>query len=167
MFSRVFFKEKPARTLASMLKKDRRWYASMLCKEIDCTYPHMVNLLSGFEQAGLIETQAQGRVKFVKLTPLGEDLAHEFEGLLRKLDRVQVSEDTLVVVDEFSAGKKAKEAKSERTEVREETPVREKKRRAKRVKREPAREKETVIEVSADADDNEGEPRVEVPRGYQ
>ena len=87
MLTRIFFKEKPVKTLVSLAKKERVWYASMLCKEIDCTYPHMINVLNMFEGEGLIETEGQGRIRIVRLTQRGEDLAHEFENVIRTMDR--------------------------------------------------------------------------------
>jgi len=88
MLTNVFFKEKPARALAALAKKDREWYASMLSKEIDCTYPHVINTLALFEEAGLITTKEQGRINIIKLTDAGEDLAHDLEGVLRRLERM-------------------------------------------------------------------------------
>jgi DNA-binding MarR family transcriptional regulator len=88
MLTSVFFKEKPARALAALAKKDKSWYASMLAKEIDCTYPHLVNTLAVFVDAGLITTEEQGRINVIKLTDVGEDLAHDIGGLLRRLERL-------------------------------------------------------------------------------
>ena len=87
MLTHIFFKEKPVKTLVSLAKKERVWYASMLCKEIDCTYPHMINILNMFEGEGLIETEGQGRIRIVRLTQRGEDLAHDFENVIRRMDR--------------------------------------------------------------------------------
>ena len=88
MLNRVFFNEKPVKALASLTKTDRVWYASLLAKEIDCTYPHMMTILRTFEQNGLITSEGQGRVRIIRLTDRGDDLGHEFEGLLRRLDKV-------------------------------------------------------------------------------
>lgn len=88
MLTSVFFKEKPARALAALAKKDREWYASMLSKEIDCTYPHLINTLAAFEEAGLVTLEGQGRINVIRLTEAGEDLAHDLEGVLRRLERM-------------------------------------------------------------------------------
>ena len=89
MIDSVFLKEKPVKTLVSLAKKDRVWYASVLAKEIDCTYPHIVNITSTLENAGLITTEGQGRIKIIRLTSQGEDLAHDFENILRRMDRIE------------------------------------------------------------------------------
>ena len=89
MLNRVFFNQKPVKTLASLAREDRVWYASMLCKEIDCTYPHMMNILQGFEQAGLISTEGQGRIKIIRLTEFGEDLARDLQTVLRRIQKIE------------------------------------------------------------------------------
>ena len=87
MINGIFLKKKPAKALVSMLKKDRVWYASMLCKEIDCTYPHMINILNSFENEGLVESEEQGRIKIIRLTSKGEELAHDFENVMRRIQK--------------------------------------------------------------------------------
>lgn len=89
MESAIFFKEKPLRTLVCLAKKDRIWYPSMLCKEIDCTYPHMMSVLEVFEAQKLIESEEQGRIRIVRLTEKGEDLAKDFETVLRRMDKMK------------------------------------------------------------------------------
>ena len=113
MLTSVFFKEKPARALAALAKKDREWYASMLSKEIDCTYPHLINTLNVFQEAGLITLENQGRINVIKLTDAGEDLAHDMEGLLRRMERlnVKVPEKSALEDVEESLEEKPKEKK--------------------------------------------------------
>ncbi len=45
----VLFKKKPAMSLIFLRDKKQEWYASKLAKKVDCTYPHMVNVLKKFE----------------------------------------------------------------------------------------------------------------------
>jgi predicted transcriptional regulator len=92
MLAPIFFKEKPLRTLVCLAKKDRVWYASMVCKEIDCTYPHMINIINLFEDEGLVATEDQGRIRIIRLTPKGEDLAHDLENVVRRMDRQKKGE---------------------------------------------------------------------------
>ena len=87
MITPIFFKEKPLRTLVCLAKKDRVWYASMLCKEIDCTYPHMMKVLQMFDEHGLTETEGSGRIKIIRLTEKGEDLAKDLENVLRRMEK--------------------------------------------------------------------------------
>ena len=100
MLRGFFFNPKPALALASLAKKDRVWYASMLAKEIDCTYPHIVNIVKTLEDAGLISTEGQGRIKIIRLTQNGEDLAHDVENILRRMDRIESGKGRARVVKE-------------------------------------------------------------------
>lgn len=88
MLSPLFFKEKTVLALAHLANDEKVWYGSLLAKEIDCTYPHMVNILHKFKEYGLIDTEEEGRVKRINLTPQGEDLAIEFQNILRRMERM-------------------------------------------------------------------------------
>ena len=79
MNTSFFINEKPVRALVALSDKEKTWYASLLAKEVDCTYAHMVNVLDELAGAGLVVFDREGRVKIVKLTEHGEELAHEFE----------------------------------------------------------------------------------------
>lgn len=87
MESNFFINEKPVRTLVALADKEKTWYASLLAKEVDCTYAHMVKVLDEFAAGGLVVFDREGRIKLVRLTDRGEDLAHEFDGVLRKMDK--------------------------------------------------------------------------------
>lgn len=86
---KVFFNEKPVKILAALAKQDRVWYASTICKEIDCTYPHMVKLLGIFEKYGVITSEQHGRIKIIQLTEKGNYLAHDLEGILLLLQQLE------------------------------------------------------------------------------
>ncbi len=85
----LFLKEKPVRTLIALADKSKVWYARLLAKHTDTTYAHMVKLLDEFADLGLVVFDKEGRVKVVKLTETGEELAHEMESLVRRLRRVK------------------------------------------------------------------------------
>lgn len=82
-----FLRTKPVMALVSLADKSRVWYASMLAKEIDCTYSHLVKLLDRMAREGLVSFKREGRVKQVFLTEAGEELAHDFETVVRRLDK--------------------------------------------------------------------------------
>lgn len=79
--------EKPAGIILSLRSKEKK-YPSVLSKENDCTYTHTLKVLDELRDYGLVEFEKDGRIKFVHLTELGEDVAHELEGLVRYLERV-------------------------------------------------------------------------------
>ena len=89
-FENVFLHSKPVKML-TVLKKDTVKYATQVSKAVDCTYSHTVKVLDIFKNLGLVEFEKKGRIKLVKLTEAGQDIAHDFEGLTRKFGRVEPS----------------------------------------------------------------------------
>ncbi len=77
---------KPTGILLSLNGSEGK-YASVLSKENDCTYTHTLKILTEMKKFGLVEFKKEGRVKEVKLTQMGEDIAHELEGLVRRISR--------------------------------------------------------------------------------
>lgn len=71
----TFFRKKPALMLVALSKSSRSRYGSILAKEIDCTYSHAVKILQGMEKLGLVEFEKQGRIKTIKLTRKGSEIA--------------------------------------------------------------------------------------------
>ncbi|MCX6695728.1 MAG: winged helix DNA-binding protein [Candidatus Altiarchaeota archaeon] len=93
VLSSLILHEKPAGIILS-LKGTKGKYASVLSKENDCTYTHTLKILNILEETGLVEFSKEGRIKFIKLTDAGEDVAHELEGLVRHLEKVVKKDDT-------------------------------------------------------------------------
>lgn len=85
--ARLFLRMKPVRLIVSLRGEPK--YATILSKEIDCTYSHTVKLLDHFKKLGLVEFEKRGRIKIVKLTALGEDLAHAMEGVMMRLKKIK------------------------------------------------------------------------------
>ncbi len=83
-----FLNEKPVRALLALSDENKTWYASMLSKEIDCTYAHLSNVLDEFADSGLVTFEREGRVKLIQLTEKGEDLAHSFKPVFRSLEKL-------------------------------------------------------------------------------
>ena len=75
----VFFREKPAMMLVHLLNATNEIYASSLAKVVDCTYSHVVKILQEMQKAGLILFEKQGRLKILKLTKKGEDIAKSID----------------------------------------------------------------------------------------
>ena len=85
---KMFFHEKPVQMLI-VLKNERARYPTQVSKAVDCTYSHTVKTLEFFKKIGLVEFEKKGRVKYIKLTPEGEEIAHDLEGILKKLSRIE------------------------------------------------------------------------------
>lgn len=83
----LFLHKKPVGILLS-LKDSEGKYASILAKETDCTYTHALKILSTLEEHSLVDFKKEGRIKEVMLTDLGADIAHDLEGVVRRLERL-------------------------------------------------------------------------------
>ncbi|MFW5847186.1 MAG: DUF6293 family protein [Nanoarchaeota archaeon] len=77
----VFFRRKPAMMLVALKKNTRLRYGSILAKEVDCTYSHAVKILQTLEDLQLVEFEKKGRVKIIKLTKKGKDVAEAIENI--------------------------------------------------------------------------------------
>jgi predicted transcriptional regulator len=88
-FEMIFLHPKPVKMLTSLKNEDVR-YATQVSKVVDCTYSHTVKVLEMFRKLGLVQFEKKGRVKLIKLTDNGVDIAHDFEGLRRKFAKLGV-----------------------------------------------------------------------------
>lgn len=77
----IFFRRKPALMLVSLKKNLRLRYGSLLAKEVDCTYSHAVKILQTLEELNLVEFEKKGRIKLIKLTKKGKDVAGAIEDI--------------------------------------------------------------------------------------
>ncbi|UCD20629.1 MAG: winged helix DNA-binding protein [archaeon] len=71
----TFFRKKPALILIALKKNLRARYGSLLAKEVDCTYSHAVKILQSLEKYGLVAFEKKGRIKLIKLTNKGQNVA--------------------------------------------------------------------------------------------
>ena len=77
----IFFRRKPALMLVSLKKNLRLRYGSLLAKEVDCTYSHAVKILQTLEELNLVEFEKKGRIKLIKLTKKGKEVAGAIEDI--------------------------------------------------------------------------------------
>ena len=77
----VFFREKPAMMLVELKNADANVYASVLAKQIDCTYSHVVKILQEMQKSDLIKFKKEGRLKLLELTKKGQDIASNIESI--------------------------------------------------------------------------------------
>ena len=85
----IFFRRKPALMLVSLKKNTRMRYGSILAKEVDCTYSHAVKILQTLEALKLVDFEKRGRIKIIKLTELGDDVARGMDSIITKLGRLK------------------------------------------------------------------------------
>ncbi len=81
----IFFRRKPALMLVALKKVSKARYGSLLAKEVDCTYSHAVKILQTLEVLGLVVFEKKGRIKLIKLTKKGEDIADDIDSIRRQL----------------------------------------------------------------------------------
>jgi predicted transcriptional regulator len=81
----VFLREKPAMMLVNLLNATNEVYASTLAKTVDCTYSHVVKILQEMEDAGLVSFEKTGRLKYLKLTKKGEEIAKHIDAIDKAL----------------------------------------------------------------------------------
>ena len=81
----VFFREKPAMMLVELKNANANVYASVLAKQIDCTYSHVVKILQEMHKADLINFKKEGRLKLLELTKKGKDIAGNIESIRSQL----------------------------------------------------------------------------------
>jgi len=77
----IFFRRKPALMLVSLKKNTRMRYGSVLAKEVDCTYSHAVKILQTLEELKLVDFEKKGRIKIIKLTKKGAEVADAIENI--------------------------------------------------------------------------------------
>ena len=75
----IFFREKPAMMLVNLKNGKDTTYASSLAKSVNCTYSHIVKILQKMQECGLIVFEKQGRLKLLRLTKKGRDIAEHIE----------------------------------------------------------------------------------------
>lgn len=90
MLNDLVLHEKPAKILVALKSKSTVNYASTLTKAADCTYSHTVKILDTLKRAGLVNFDKKGRVKFIKLTPTGEDIASQLDDITKKLSKIKI-----------------------------------------------------------------------------
>lgn len=76
----MFLQKKPCLILLAASRIDKP-YVSVLMKEADTTFAHTTNILSEMETYGLIQFATEGRMKYVKLTRTGKELARSLNSI--------------------------------------------------------------------------------------
>ena len=82
----IFFRRKPALMMVALRKLARVRYGSILAKEVDCTYSHAVKILQQLEILNLVVFEKQGRIKLIKLTKKGKEIAEAIDNIRRSLN---------------------------------------------------------------------------------
>ena len=81
----IFFRRKPALMLVALKKVSKARYGSVLAKEVDCTYSHAVKILQTLEDLNLVVFEKKGRIKLIKLTKKGQEIAENIDAIKRSI----------------------------------------------------------------------------------
>ena len=71
--------------LVALKKLSKARYGNILAKEVDCTYSHAVKILQTLESLNLVTFEKKGRIKLIKLTKEGQDVADHIDSIKRFL----------------------------------------------------------------------------------
>lgn len=87
--SHFFLRQKPVMMLVKLKSDEKPRYASLLAKEVDCTYSHTVRILQLLQRRKLIEFDKKGRLKLIRLTPYGRDIAINLDKIITQFRKVE------------------------------------------------------------------------------
>jgi predicted transcriptional regulator len=76
---RFLVQEKP--TGIVLILREGETYPSAVAKKVGTTFAHALHILAKLEKAGLVASREEGRIRRVKLTEKGEELASALEKL--------------------------------------------------------------------------------------
>ena len=105
-----FLQDKPARILLELTKNERT-YPADISKSLAATYSHIVRVIQKLEEYGLIESEKEGRTKYIKLTETGQQVAHHLEGLEMALKNInEEAKDDERQAEKLETGESGEEA---------------------------------------------------------
>jgi DNA-binding MarR family transcriptional regulator len=80
-FGRLFFKEKQIKAFLALASSQQEWNISNLAKLTGITYVHLSRFINECEKAGLIESDKHGRIKGIRLTQKGAEVASHISSI--------------------------------------------------------------------------------------
>jgi len=89
----LFMQEKPKNILIYLKKENKPVYISIISKEVNTTYSHTFNVLNELEKLKLVYFKESGRVKLVKLTELGYEVANLMTKLIELLSLGEIEKE--------------------------------------------------------------------------
>ena len=82
----LFLRKKPVMMMVKLMSQTEM-YASVLAKQVDCTYSHTVRVLQELKKMKLVNFEERGRIKIISLTKRGKEIAETFERLVKLLEK--------------------------------------------------------------------------------
>ena len=81
----ILLKEKQANILVALMDASQSWYISSLAKAANTTYVHACNFLVECEKLGLTSSEKHGKIKTIKLTEKGKDVAERLVDIYKAI----------------------------------------------------------------------------------
>lgn len=81
----LFLRNKPAFILMKLHRCQKQCYASVVAKEVDCTYSHTIRIIKILEKNKLLEFEKLGRIKTIVLTKKGKKIAETLKKLITNI----------------------------------------------------------------------------------
>ncbi|MFH1820917.1 MAG: winged helix DNA-binding protein [Methanobacteriota archaeon] len=85
----LFLQEKPKNILIYIKKENKPLYTSIIAREVNTTYAHTFNVLKRLERLKLVSFKESGRIKLIRLTELGDEVA---KVMINMLDLLELGE---------------------------------------------------------------------------
>jgi DNA-binding MarR family transcriptional regulator len=104
-FYSLFLQEKPRKILVYLKKENKQLYIAMISKNVNATYAHTFNVLKRLENLNLVSFKESGRIKLVKLTELGEEVAKVILNLMDLLKLGKMENELTKVYESEIKGK--------------------------------------------------------------
>lgn len=73
--------DKQARMLVALRDQTQSWYISSLAKATGTTYVHACNFLLECEKLGMVQSERHGKIKTIRLTEKGAQIAEFVSGI--------------------------------------------------------------------------------------
>jgi predicted transcriptional regulator len=109
----MFLRDKPSKIMLDLNNAKGSIYATILSKDSNCTYSHTIKILNLFKKMGIVTFEKKGRIKVVKLTDAGWEIAHNLDAVARKLDEI---EDRMEKNEDEKADKRKAKASRKKSE---------------------------------------------------
>lgn len=105
-FGSLFFKEKQVKAFL-MLANQQEWNISNLAKAADITYVHLSKFINECQNKGLVESTRHGRIKGIKLTQKGLDVANHLLNISNAIKEEKI--EKVERAEKVEEGKEAKQ----------------------------------------------------------
>ncbi|MGC8662682.1 MAG: hypothetical protein ACP5RT_02765 [Candidatus Micrarchaeia archaeon] len=88
-FGKLLFKEKQVKAFLTLANNSQEWNLSTLAKASGATYVHISLFINACENAGLVESTKHGKIKALKLTQKGVELAGHLSNIVNYFEKIE------------------------------------------------------------------------------